>query len=119
MVTALAVLPPSIDALRPPTIPLGPVVRCAADLAVAYDRGVAAYWRGETDGKRNGTWLEGFWRPIVLVPLGPPAAMSVYGGAGRGIAWYDADDVVVGCVRGCATGGYWVPRGAPLPGGAR
>jgi hypothetical protein len=91
------------------------VVRCAADLAIAYDQQVAAYWRGEVNGKRDGAWLEGCWQPTLIVPPGPPLAISVYGGGGRGIAWYDTDLAVIGCVRGCA-GGYWIRRGAPLGG---
>jgi hypothetical protein len=117
MVSAFAVPPPSIVLSRPAT-PRGPVVRSAADLAIAYDRDRVAYWRGESDGRRFGTWLEDFWRPAVVLPIGPPTAVSVHGGGGRGIAWYDAGAVVVGCVPGRA-GGYWVPRGAQLVGEAR
>jgi hypothetical protein len=118
MVTALVVPPPSVVVLSPPTMPPGPVVRRAADLASAYDRNVAACWRGETTGRQFSAWLESFWRPTVLVPVGPPTAVSVHGGGGRGIAWYEAGPLVVGCMPRRA-GGYWVPRGVPLVGEAR
>lgn len=99
--------------VSPFTTPPVPTVQSAADLATAYNQNVAACWRGETDGHRFGDWLEGCWQPTMAVPPGAPAAISVHGASGRGIAWYDAGPAVVGLVRGCP-GGYWIRRGAPL-----
>jgi hypothetical protein len=89
-------------------------VRCAADLARAYDDRAAAAWRGEPGGAAFGDWLGRCWRPDAAAPPGPPAAVSPCGGGGRGLRWYDAGGAVVGVVPGVA-GGYRVPVGAVPP----
>jgi hypothetical protein len=91
---------------------------CAVVLARACDDHRAACWRGETGWAAFGDWLVPFWRPDLGAPPGPPAAVSVLGGGGRGIAWYDADGAVLGVVIGLA-GGYRVPADADPPGTGR
>jgi hypothetical protein len=96
--------------------PAAPVRRwCAAALARACDDHLAACWRGEAGWAAFGDWLAPFWRPGLHAPPGPPAAVSVLGGGGRGIAWYDAGGAVLGVVPGLA-GGYRVPADADPPG---
>jgi hypothetical protein len=108
-------VPSATEAARP----AAPLRRwCAADLARAFDDHLAACWRGEVGWAAFGDWLVPFWRPDLGVPAGSPAAVSVLGGGGRGIAWYDADGVVLGIVLGLASG-YLVPADADPPEGGR
>ena len=81
------------------------------DLAYAYDRWLAARWRGEDDDARAfGDWVESFWCPEAPVePAAVPDAVSVLGGAGRGIRWYADGDVVRGYVVGRPRGCYLIP----------
>jgi hypothetical protein len=87
------------------------------DLARAYDRGIAARWRGdEDDAHAFAAWLATYWVPDAPPPpAGPPSAVSVLGAAGAGIRWYAAGRAVLGYVGGQARGCYRVPLEAVPP----
>lgn len=92
----------------------------ADELARAYDRYVAAFWRGETDEvRRFAAWLKGRWGlGGPPEPAGPPDAVSALGGAGASIRWYEADGMVFGYIPGVPHRCYQVRRDAeppPLP----
>ena len=85
------------------------------DLALAYDRHVAALWRGETDTTLAfATWLVPFWVDDgPPEPVDYPDAVSFLRGAGRGIRWYCIDTDIVGYLPGCPNGCYRVPNVIP------
>jgi hypothetical protein len=100
--------------MPPELIASSGAIRCAADLARAYDDRVAAAWRGEPGGPAFGDRLAGWWRLALMPPPGPPAAVSPHGGGGRGLRWYDTRSSIVGVVPGMV-GGDRVPVGAIPP----
>jgi hypothetical protein len=87
------------------------------DLAFAYDRWLAARWRGEDDEARPfGDWIESFWcAEAPSEPRTGPDAVSVLGGAGRGIRWYADGAVIRGYVVGRPRGCYLVPAATVPP----
>src|SRR5215216_1429765 len=103
MVAAVHPAPPDalVPMFTPP--PTAPGLRGARALARAYDVHVAACWRGEADGAAFGNWLGQCRCPEVVIPPGPPAAVSPHGAGGRGLAWYD----VPGAILGSAVGVAW------------
>ncbi|MFT4036672.1 MAG: hypothetical protein QM692_00725 [Thermomicrobiales bacterium] len=81
----------------------------ALDLAFAYERYVADYWRGDEGTAQFGRQLVGFWRrDVPPQPASAPDAVSIHGSAGHGIAWYGAADLVLGYMPG-ETGGFAIP----------
>jgi hypothetical protein len=99
----------------------GPLAATA--IARRYDAFVAGYWRGEAVDQAFLSWLTGWWRPGPVGELNAtePHALSPHGGAGRGIAWFENDLVILGVVRGAGGGCYVIPRNhaladrSPLP----
>jgi len=89
----------------------------ADELARAYDRYVAAYWRGETDtAGRFAAWLKGCWElGGPPEPTGPPDAVSALGGAGASIRRYETDGLVLGYIPGVVHRCYRVRRDADPP----
>ena len=87
------------------------------DLAVAYDRWLAAHWRGEDDSARPfGDWIESFWCGTAPPEPGAgPDAVSILGGAGRGIRWYADGPTIRGYVVGRPYGCYLVPVATTPP----
>ena len=87
------------------------------ELALAYDRFVAARWRGEEGATEAfAVWLEAHWTgDAPPEPDDCPDAVSFLGGAGAGIRWYAAGGAVLGYVAGRQRGCYWVPLGAAPP----
>ena len=87
------------------------------DLALAYDRHVAAFCREDVEGAMSfATWLAAFWvQGSAGQPAAYPNAVSFLGGAGRGICWYGTDSAIVGYARGWSHGCYRVPASAVLP----
>ncbi len=87
------------------------------DVALAYDRHVAAFCREDIDAAMAfAIWLAPFWvddRPPQ--PADYPDAVSFLGGAGRGIRWYRIDGAIVGYASGWPGGCYRVPVAAVLP----
>lgn len=81
------------------------------DLALAYDRHVAALWREESETARVfATWLAAFWvEGGPPEPVAYPDAVSFLGAAGRGIRWYRLDTDIIGYLPGCPNGCYRVP----------
>lgn len=78
----------------------------AHDLALRYDQYVSALWRGDTAAAHAfGAWMEAHWRGDgPPEPDSCPDALSVCGGAGKGIRWYTTTTAVLGYVsgrRGC------------------
>ena len=87
------------------------------DLALAYDRHVAAFCREDVDAAMAfATWLAAF-----SVDGGPPEpvaypdAISFLGGAGRGVRWYSVDTNIVGYLPDGPRGCYRVPASAVPP----
>jgi hypothetical protein len=89
----------------------------AQDLARRHDQAVTALWRGDPAPARTlTTWLAGFWHEDASSePASQPAALSILGGGGAGIRWYDGDSTLLGYVRGVADRCYRVPTTAQLP----
>ena len=89
----------------------------AVELARAYDRYVAALWRGESEEvRRFGNWLKWCWGlGGPPEPAGPPAAISTLGGAGTSIRWHEIDGVVCGYIPGVLHRCYQVPVDADPP----
>ena len=89
----------------------------ASELARAYDRYVAALWRGESEEVlRFGTWLKRCWGlGGPAEPVGPPDAVSVLDGAGMSIRWYERDGHVLGYIPGVAQRCYRVPSDVAPP----
>jgi len=87
----------------------------AAQLARAYDRYLAALWRGE-DAPAFAAWLAAHWGPAERPePATLPLALSRLGAGGRGIRWHEAGPQVIGHVPGQARACYRVPRTAVPP----
>jgi len=86
-------------------------------LARAFDRVIAAHWRGQDDVAVSGAaWFEAHWTgQAPPEPSEPPSAASVLAGAGTGIRWYAQDDVVLGYVSGRRDGCYRVASDDPVP----
>ncbi len=86
----------------------------ARKLARLYDQYVAAVRRGDDEiADAFADWLGAFWDDGPREPMSPPAAISLLGGIGRGIRWYQTEDAVFGYVRGWTRRGcYQVPIGA-------
>ncbi|MCA9879821.1 MAG: hypothetical protein KC442_18635 [Thermomicrobiales bacterium] len=81
----------------------------AVDLAETYQRYVSASWRGDAAAAAFGTRLGGYWQPALPPrPAAAPDAVSVHGGGGRGIAWYQRQDQVFGYLPEAA-GGLAIP----------
>lgn len=95
-----------------------PSMITAAELATAYDRYVAALWRGESEEvRRFGAWLKGCWELGSPEPSTPPAAISALGGAGASIRWHEApaDCLVLGYIPGVLHRCYRIPNTAVVP----
>jgi hypothetical protein len=85
------------------------------DLALIYDRYVAAGWRGEAIGAFDAR-LEAHWTNQPLpTPDDYPDAVSDLGGAARSISWHAHDGAIAGYVAGRIRGGYLVPVCAEPP----
>ena len=86
-------------------------------LALAYDRYVAALWRGEeAEARAFAAWLERYWVDEGPAELADhPYVVSVLGGAGAGIRWYACGETVVGYVGSRAQGCFQVPTDAAPP----
>ncbi len=84
----------------------------ARQLARLYDQYVAAVRSDDqVTAGAFAAWLGTFWDVGTPEPRGEPAAVSLLGGVGRGIAWYDTGTHVVGYVRGWQRRGcYQVPN---------
>lgn len=81
----------------------------ARTFAVLYDLHLAAVWRGEEPTGAFGNWLEARWYVSDLTePLSGPTAVSLLGGGGKGIRWYEVDGALIGFVRGRSRGCYVV-----------
>ncbi len=81
----------------------------ARTFAVLYDLHLAAVWRGDEPSGAFGNWLEARWCEGNLTePDSVPAAVSLLGGGGAGIRWYEVDDALVGFVKGRPRGCYVV-----------
>jgi len=88
----------------------------AAAIARAYDRYVAALWRGESEEvRRFGAWLKGHWGLGPSEPPTPPAAISALGGAGASIRWHEADGLLLGYIPGVPLRCYQIPTDADVP----
>lgn len=93
----------------------------ARKLALLYDQYVAAARRGDQEiVDAFAGWLGGFWDAGPAEPATDPAAISLLGGVGRGVRWYETEDAVFGYVRGWRRRGcYRVPIAALAPHGQR
>jgi hypothetical protein len=89
----------------------------ATQIASQYDRCFASLWRG--DGTTVGaleTWLRRYWTEgCPLEPAERPDAVSVFGGSGKGIRWFETSTLILGFVPGCRDHCYRVPKSATLP----
>ena len=83
----------------------------ARKLARLYDQYVAAVRRGDDEiADAFADWLGAFWDDGPREPASPPSAISLLGGIGRGVHWYQTEDAVLGYVRGWTRRGcYQVP----------
>lgn len=89
----------------------------ARKLALLYDQYVAAARRDDREiVDAFADWLGDFWDVGPAEPTTPPSAVSLLGGIGRGVRWYETDDAVLGYVRGWRRRGcYRVPIAALAP----
>jgi hypothetical protein len=84
----------------------------ASALAGACLDWASACWRGEQRAPLFATRLGAYWQPeLPPQPIGTPDAMSLHGGGGRGIQWYETGEEIRGYVPGVC-GGYRVPIAA-------
>jgi hypothetical protein len=87
----------------------------ARTLAEGYLRYACASWRGDATAPIFGIRLGAYWQPLLPeAPAGAPHAFSPHGAGGRGIAWRQAGEMVIGSIAG-SRGGYVVPVRA-IPG---
>ena len=91
----------------------------ARKLALLYDQYVAAVRAGDQEiVDAFADWLGDFWDAGPPEPTVEPSAISLLGGVGRGVRWYETEDAVLGYVRGWRRRGcYRVPLAelAPRP----
>lgn len=106
-----------VTAERPTTV-IVPRPRLEADgaaaraLALAFLRYASACWRGDESARRFAAQLGVYWRPrLAAAPAKAPDAFSPHGAGGRGIAWFQTHDAVLGAIPEC-NGGYVVPLAA-------
>jgi hypothetical protein len=90
-------------------------------LARLYDQYVAAIRQGDAEiADAFADWLGAFWDDGPAEPAVEPSAISLLGGIGRGVRWYETEDLVVGYVRGWKRRGcYLVPLAELASGGTR
>ncbi len=83
----------------------------ARKLARLYAQYVAAIRSGDEEtADAFADWLGAFWDAGPPEPTAPPTAISLLGGIGRGVNWYEIDGLVIGYVRGWKRQGcYQVP----------
>ena len=83
----------------------------AQKLARLYDQYVAAVQRNDVEiADAFADWLGAFWDAGPPEPTTQPSAISLLGGIGRGVRWYEGDTKVMGYVRGWNRRGcYQVP----------
>lgn len=83
----------------------------ARNLALLYDQYVAAAHQGDHEiVDAFAGWLGAFWDAGPAEPERAPDAVSLLGGVGRGVRWYETDGIVHGYVRGWRRRGcYRVP----------
>ena len=93
----------------------------ARKLACLYDQYVAAIRRGDAEiADAFADWLGAFWDDGPPEPGVPPTAVSLLGGIGRGVSWYETEETVLGYVRGWTRRGcYQIPIAALAPASAR
>jgi hypothetical protein len=88
----------------------------ARQVAQAYDRYVAAVWRGETAATaRFAIWLRGCWDLGPPEPDDVPQAISALGGAGASIRWHETPATILGYIPGVPHRCYQVSRSEPVP----
>ena len=87
------------------------------DLARAYDRHIAAQWRGTPEEvSRFEVWIASHW--TTEAPPQPrecPDDVSLAGGSARAVLWYADRDAVLGYLPGRPLGCYRVPLNSVLP----
>lgn len=83
----------------------------ARKLARLYDQYVAAVRQGEVEvADAFAAWLGQYWDAGPAEPKTAPSAISLLGGIGRGVRWYETETAVIGYVRGWTRRGcYQVP----------
>jgi len=78
----------------------------ARKLARLYDQYVAAVREGNGEvADAFAAWLGQFWDAGPAEPRAASSAISLLGGIGRGVRWYETETTVIGYVRG------WTHRG--------
>jgi len=88
----------------------------ARQLARAYDLSVASIWRGERPETTLIAWIGDFRvTDGVKEPDSKPDAVSLLGGGGSGIRWYNTEAAVIGCTTGAPQVCYRIPLEADLP----
>jgi len=89
----------------------------AVQIASQYDRCFATLWRGDgTTVNALEAWLKPFWtEEYQPEPAAKPDAVSVFGGSGNGIRWFETATLILGYVPGCLDRCYKVPRSATIP----
>ena len=86
-----------------------------AALAAAYDRYVAARWRGEPV-EEFASWLEAHWTAQPSPePDDDPDAVSGLGVAAHRVHWHVGGTAILGYVAGRPGGHYWIPVDATPP----
>jgi hypothetical protein len=86
------------------------------ELALAYDRYIAALWRGDEAAHTFASWLGRHWTDAgPAEPTDRPHAASAFARAGAGIRWYTRGTTIVGYVGTRYRGCYQVPVDASPP----
>ena len=77
----------------------------------------ATLWRGDgTTVDELESWLRLFWTEgCQAEPSERPDAVSVFGGSGKGIRWFETPTLILGFVPGCPDHCYRVPKNATPP----